>query len=227
MLVLNSHPLSSPPTQDAVKIFTKALDDNSSIIVEAAKSGLVAFEKIIHPSAPTLSLPSADTDEDNGEKKLTNKRPQRETLDRVRDILKGVEELETQNKMIANVEKTKIAEKQQIDTENNDNSDGPTPCKQQKIVETITISTQANESIVETGFESIEIEKNSIEETVNDQLTESLTEDESMHSCKSIHENSKIDEAEPEESSNDVVHSNEDEEMEMMLKSFVDEVKSD
>ncbi|KAF7992724.1 hypothetical protein HCN44_005068 [Aphidius gifuensis] len=233
VILLNSHPLSSPPTQYAVKIFNKALNDNSSIIVEAAKSGLVAFEKIIHPSAPTLSLPSADTDDDNGEKNLTNKRPQRETLDRVRDILKGVEELEAQNKMIVNDEETTITEKQQIDIDNNDNSDGPTPCKQQKlkIVETITISTPADESIVETSFESIETEKNvsknAVEETVNDQLTESLTEDESMHSCKSINENPEIDEAEPEESSNDVVHSNEDEEMEMMLKSFVDEVKSD
>ncbi|XP_047353805.1 proline-, glutamic acid- and leucine-rich protein 1-like [Vespa velutina] len=59
-LQLNPHESSASSTQHAIQIFEMALNDSDLHIVQEARCALSELEKIIHPLAPTLSLPRTE-----------------------------------------------------------------------------------------------------------------------------------------------------------------------
>lgn len=248
-LQMNSNPLTPPPTQYSTEIFTLALHDSSSAIVEEAKLTLASLEKIVHPNGPTLSFFPSKTQTENGEEiNLLEPRRPRETLERVRDILKDVQDLEEEsNGNVTNGQKRDAEEEENGDGEEGENFDGPSSNKKQKlrIVESIVIVKPASifdkveESIAEEclvaneTIEKLEISTESpFEDTLNENLNgnqenikaPSLTEDDdSMHSFKSIEEVVEVVEKEK-EPLNNVACNNEIDEM---MALFVDEIRTD
>ncbi|KAL2722644.1 hypothetical protein V1478_009507 [Vespula squamosa] len=162
-LQLNSHGSCASSTQHAIQIFEMALNDSNLHIVQEARCALSELETIIHPLAPTLSLPKTE--------EISNERDEICTTE-----LNEHEEFAPSNKRSKIIDTVILNanEKVHIDSENNATA---------KVVEkSISIessklednSLQKSKSIVN----KVQlIEERSIEKNAEDELHNSLQKD--------------------------------------------------
>lgn len=146
---LNPHPSTPPPTQYSIEIFSMALRDTDSRIVQEAKLANAELEKIAHPSAASLEIPTQTAEEPN-EKQLgihwsrppaeqqTNEQNDVHVDNSVWDRFREVRN-ETITVADAQAENTRLQETTEPDNRDEATNgisevpDGPTPSKQPKL----------------------------------------------------------------------------------------------